>query len=148
MKLLKDWLNKNKKNKRKYDYLDLDLIKKYEKLADIYNISKVSRGLEKPIKTEKGLLQVYKENKGNSNKLSFIPIFKNKPNGLDYDIYREKFLNARIGQMKKLKIKLYYDSGKFKGLPTKQHLVMIMNAYSPDEKNLRNKMKLIDLLNL
>jgi hypothetical protein len=36
-------------------------------------------------------------------KLPYIPIKQNKPTGMDYDIFREKFLNSRIGQIKKTK---------------------------------------------
>jgi hypothetical protein len=133
------WLKKNKTKKRKYEYLDLDIIKKYEKLADIYNISNVSRGLEKSTRSDDGFLVTYKKVKGNKNKLSFIPIFKNKPEGLDYDSFRERFLNARLGQMKKSKDDFFYKDGKYKGLPTKQHLVLIMNAYSPYKREVLMK---------
>lgn len=134
MRKIKTWLKENK-NERKYPYLDLDLIKKYEKLADIYNISRVSRGLEKSTKSDKGFLKVYKQVKGKYGKLSFMPIYKKYPEKGDYDILREKFINARLAQMKNSP--LYYTTGKYKGLPTKQHLVLIMNAYSPDPKGLK-----------
>jgi len=39
MKFIKNWLKMNYNNNRKYDYLDLNLINKYEKLANEYNIS-------------------------------------------------------------------------------------------------------------
>jgi hypothetical protein len=146
MKVYKIWLTKNKNIKPKYPYLDLNIIKKYEKLADIYKISEVSRGLKKSIKTEHGLLYMYKKVKGNSSKLSYIPIFKSNPSGQDYDSFREKFLNARIGQIKAGNVKLYYTNGPYTGLPTKQHLVLIMNAYSPDPKKLIKKMTLLNNL--
>lgn len=133
MQLMKNWLKKNKNKSYKYEYLDLDLIKKLEPLANEYDVSRVARGLDKPDKTDKGFLVVYK--KYGKAKLPFIPIFKNKPEKGDYDIFREKYLNARLGQMKKMKIPLYYTEGKYKGLPTKHHMTLIMNGYSPD-KNL------------
>ena len=139
MKVFKKWLKKHKKDKPKYDYLNLDLIKKYEKLADEYNISRVARGLKPPTKTSRGFLEVYKKARGKKGKLPFIPTFKDNPEGQDYDSYRESFLNARIGQMKAAKTKLYYTSGKYKGLPTKQHVILIMHAYSPDPQGIRSK---------
>lgn len=33
--------------------------------------------------------------------------------------------------MKALKTPLFYKEGKYKGLPTKQHIILIMYAYSP-----------------
>jgi len=136
---IKKWLKENQKNERKYPYLDLDLVKKYERLADIYNISRVSRGLEKSTKSDKGFLEIYKQVNGKYGKLSFIPIYKKHPEKGDYDILREKFLNARLAQMRNSP--LYYTSGKYTGLPTKQHLVMIMNAYSPDPTGLKKRLK-------
>ncbi len=70
--------------------------------------------------------------------IPFIPIFGNKPEKGDYDIFRKKYINARLGQMKKMRIKLYDDMG----LPTKHHLTLIMNGYSPD-KYIKDKVKLL-----
>lgn len=134
MKVYKKWLDVNKDKMIKYEYLDLDLVKQYEKLAEKYDISHVARGLKKPTKTEKGFLVMYK--KYGKSKLPFMPVFKNRPDGMDYDSYREKFINSRMGQMKHANIKLYDD---VTGLPTKQHVILIMHAYSPDPKGLKNK---------
>lgn len=128
MKLMKKWLDKNKDKKYKYEYLDLETIKKYEPLAKKLKVSQVARGIEKATKTEYGFLVMYK--KYGKGKLPFIPIFTNHPEKGDYDIFREKYINARLGQMKKMKIALYDDNG----LPTKHHLTLIMNGYSPDKK--------------
>ena len=56
MKVFKNWLDTNKNiketmKKEEYKYLKLEEINYWEKLADIYKISKVARGLEKPKKT-------------------------------------------------------------------------------------------------
>lgn len=138
MEIFSKWLNTYKKNKEKedklYPWLSLKVINKYEKLADIYKVSEVSRGIKKSSKTEKGLYQIYKEFNGKSHKLQYIPIKSNKPDGPDYWSYRIGFIKSRLGQMKKLNTPLYHSEGKYKGLPTKQHLVLIFNAYSPDKK--------------
>lgn len=140
IKVFEDWLKKNKTISYKYEYLDIDTVKKYEVLAEHYDISHVARGLKKSTKTEKGFLVVYKECKGLKGKLPFIPVFKDRPQGMDYDSYREKFINSRLGQMKHAKINLYTPEG----LPTKQHIILIMHAYSPDPKNLKKKIKLLN----
>ena len=139
MRVFKTWIKKHRKDKPTYDYLKLDLVKTYEKLADEYNISRVARGLKPPSKTSRGFLEVYKKARGKKAKLPFIPTFKDNPEGQDYDSYIESFLNARLGQMKAAKTKLYYTSGKYKGLPTKQHVILIMHAYSPDPTGIRAK---------
>lgn len=147
MSIFKKWLQKHKKDKPKYEYLDLELIKKYEKLADEYDVSRVARGLKPPTKTSRGFLEVYKKARGKKGKLPFIPTFKDNPEGQDYDSYRESFLNARLGQMKAAKTKLYYKTGKYKGLPTKQHVILIMHAYSPDPKGIKAKASQLKELN-
>jgi hypothetical protein len=128
MKIMKKWLIDNKNKSYKYEYLTLDIIKKYEKLADKYDVSRVSRGIDKSSKSDHGFLTIYKQY--GKSKMPFIPIFKKDPTRGDYDIFREKYLKAKLGQMKKMNIQLYDTDN----LPTKFHLSLIMNAYSPDKK--------------
>ena len=136
MKVMSKWLTKNKNKSYKYEYLDINIIKKFEKLANEYDVSRVARGLDKATKTEYGFLVMYK--KYGKGKLPFVLIFTKKPEKGDYDIFREKYINARMGQMKKMRIPLYYDNG----LPSKHHMTLIMNGYSPD-KNIKKKLKLL-----
>ena len=127
--------NKTAKNLNKFPYLSLKTINKYEKLADEYNISRVSRGLDKSTKSDMGLLVAYKK-LGKSGMLK-TPIFANKSDHIiTYDQLRTNWLNARMGQLKKMHIPLYTISKNGQKLPTKFHLTMIMSAYSPD-KNLK-----------
>ena len=138
MKIFKKWLSKYPKLKnkedKKYKFLSLPQIKKYEKIAKIYGVCKIARGVEKSKKTDKGFLQIYKEVNGKMNKLQYIPVKLNKPEGQDYYSYRIEFIKSRLGQIKKANTPLYYLSGKFKDLPTKQHIVLIMHGFSPDKK--------------
>lgn len=106
-------------------YLDLKVIKKYEKYADYYNIARICRGLDKSTKTKEGFLVVYKRLKDH-NKLKNIYATKNTT----WDKYRTNYVNAKLAQMKKNKIALYDD----KGIPTKMHIILIMWGYSPDIK--------------
>ena len=137
MVIFKKWLKNYSKLKtledKKYPWLSLKTIAKYEKIAELYNVSMVARGLKKGTRTDKGFLQQYKDVNGKMNKLQYIPVKKNKPEGNDYYSYRINFINSRMGQMKHSKTPLYYTEGKFKGLPTKQHIILIMHAYSPDK---------------
>jgi len=137
MKIFKKWLDLypklKKKEDKKYPFLSLNTIAKYEKIANLYRVSEVARGIQKGSKTDKGFLEMYKEVKGKSNKLQYIPVKLNQPNKQDYWSYRIGFLNSRLGQMKKAKTPLYYNNGKYDGLPTKQHIILIMHGYSPDK---------------
>ena len=138
MKIFQKWLKKYPKLKiyknNNYKFLTLKQIEKYEKIAEIYKVSEIARGIKKGIKTDKGFLQMYKEVNGKANKLQYIPIKFDKPDGQDYWSYRIGFINSRIAQMKKQNTPLYYVEGKYKDLPTKQHIILILHGYSPDKK--------------
>ena len=133
-KWLKDYPKLRKKEDSKYQWLQLETIEKYESIANIYKVSQVARGIKKGTRTDKGFLEMYKEVLGKKNKLQYIPVKKNKPNGQDYWSYRIGFINSRLGQMTKAKTPLYYKSGVYKDLPTKQHIILIIHGYSPDKK--------------
>lgn len=146
MSIFKEWLNNNKNiketmNNEEYKFLKLGEIEFWEKLADIYGISKVARGLECAKKTDDGFLIVYRKLKGKKGKMCNIPIKKKNPGGLDWWTNRQNFIKARLGQIKKKKTSLFNLKGKYKDLPSKQHIVLIMNGYSPDEKNLKKSKK-------
>jgi len=137
MKIFNQWLKNYQKKKeiqdKKYKFLSLNQIEKYEKLADLFSVSEIARGIKKSTKTDKGFLQIYKQVDGKPYKLQYIPIKFNKPEGEDYYSYRINFINSRLAQIKNFNTPLYYKQGKYKGLPTKQHLILIMHAYSPDK---------------
>ena len=147
MKVFKKWLDNYKKRKEeeKYHFLKINLINKYEKLADYYNISLKSRGIEKPTTSDEGFLIIYRKLKGNIKKLKKSPIKKNNPNGDNWYNKRNSQIKAKYNQAKKMKLKLFHDDGPLNGLPTKIHTNMIMWAYSPfpdiliKNKNLLNK---------
>ena len=136
LEIFKKWLEDYKKNDRGKElmkYLPLPIIKKFEKLAEYYNISRKSRGLEKSIKSDYGFLEIYKKVKGDKKKLRNLPIKKDNPDGDTWDRYRNSFCKRRISMIKYHKnYKMYHTEGKLKGLPTPMHVVLIMWAYSPD----------------
>jgi len=138
MELLETWLSKYKKEKRdEYEYLPLELVNKYEKLADEYNISRVSRGLDRATKSDEGFLVVYRKVKGNGSKMVNQLVNKSKPTGLDWNMMRHNFIKSRLGQMKHARTQWFNKDG----LPTVQHTVLIMNGYSPYEDRLKKILK-------
>lgn len=134
MRIFREWINNYDKLKQRenklYPFLSMDVIKSYEKLADIYKVSEVARGLVKGTKTDQGFLKILKS-VSHPNKLQYIPIKKTNPKGQDYWSYRISFIRSRLGQMKALGTNLFYTEGKYKGLPTKQHVILILHGYSP-----------------
>ena len=61
------------------------------------------------------------------------------PAGQDYDSQRESFINSRMGQIKSGSQDLFYKEGKYEGLPSKQHVILIMHGYSPDPKKIKSQ---------
>ncbi len=120
MVVFKLWLDKYGKKKdieNKYkDFLSLDVIASYEKLADDYNIND----------KYKDFLKVYKKIK-KPYKLQYI-LANNKE---DYYSYRINLIKSILQKIKQNNNKLFYTSGKNSGLPTKNHLILILHAYSP-----------------
>lgn len=107
-----------------FEYLSLNIIKKYEKYAEMYNVSRVNRGLDKSIKTDKGFLVVYRELKKPERLLTHFAT-KNTT----WHKYRENQIRAKYAQMRKYNIPLYTADNK----PTKMHTILIMWAFSPDK---------------
>lgn len=135
MRIFKKWLDQYKKLKtkqdKKYEWLPLNKVLEYEKMAQELGILQVTIGEKPSEKSDKGFLQMYKIVEGNKYKLQYIPIKLNKPESMDYWSYRINFIKSHLTQMKKSNIPLFYTSGKYKGKPTKQHLILIMYGFSP-----------------
>lgn len=120
-----------------FPYLSRSIINYYDKLAEYYDISRRARGLNKPITTNVGFLNVYQKN-SDAKKLSKCPVRKDKPNGATWEKTRINRINAKMGQMKSQNIPFFHENGKLKGLPTKMHTILIMWAYSPYEKKIKD----------
>ena len=163
MKVFKRWMDRHGINYRKrtkslskktrsqrgggYSFLDSILIKKYEKVANEYGVSEKARGKKKPTTTDKGFLEVYRSVEGNFEKLKNMPVKKKNPNGEDWFSRRNRFIKSRLGQMRKSDDPWFYPKGhKYEGLPTKQHIILIMWAYT--KPRYENKLKKLDLKKL
>jgi hypothetical protein len=120
MVIFKRWLGeytKKKEVENKYkDFLPLDVIASYEKLADEYNIND----------KYKEFLKIYKKIK-KPYKLQYI-LANNKE---DYYSLRNNLIKSILKKIKQNNNKLFYTSGKNIGLPTKNHFILILHAYSP-----------------
>lgn len=122
------------------EFLPYNLVHKYEKLAEFYNISRGARGLEKPVTSDEGFVRVYEKNK-KPELLEKIPVKKSKPNGANWLQTRNNRVRAKLGQMTKMNIP-WFDKN---GLPTKMHTILIMWAFSPYENKLK-KLNLKEIL--
>lgn len=140
MQIFKKWLEAYPKLKAvedKYKILKLDVIEKYLNIANVYKLCDIMEVIKINNKKFPGFFKMYKKVCGLSYKLKYIPVEPEKPENFDYFSYRISFIKSKLEKMKKNNIPLYVDSGKYKGLPTKSHMNLILYAYSPD-KNIYN----------
>ena len=128
----------------KWDYLPLETVNTLEKLAEYYNISHKARGLQKPTKSDKGFLEIYRQYKGNPSKFESLPVKANKTSGENWKHHREDFCNRRYAMIKGKANYGLYDAKT--GLPTVMHTNMLMWACSPDRDITRKTKGLIDKL--
>ena len=146
IKVFEKWIKDNKKQTGGgFKFLDYNTIKKFFKLAEYYKISEIARGKKKAGTTDKGFLEIYKNIK-DPEKLKDIPVKKDNPSGSNWYKTRENRLKAKIGQMKNMKLDYFEKDGKFKGLPTKMHVILIMWAYTPYENRIDDMIKNINKL--
>ena len=154
--IFKKWLDNYKKDnskemnlRKKFSkYLSLNVINNVELLAKYYNISRKARGLEKPTKSDKGFLVVYRNIKGDKKKLRNLPIKKDIPKGQTWDKHRNNYCIRRMSMIKNKD--LYHKDGELKDLPTVLHTNMLIWGCTPDfdkinkmilDKKIINKIK-------
>ena len=138
---------KNKQTKKsldsnnKWPYLPLSIVNNLEPVAEYYNVSHKARGLQKPTKSDKGFLTVYRDAKGRPEAFEGLPVRANKPDGEKWAHHREDFCNRRYAMIKGKPGYGLYDTKT--GLPSVMHVNMLMWACSPDVGNIKKNWKSI-----
>ena len=124
-----------------WSYLPLKLVNALEPLAEYYNVSHKARGLQKPTKSDKGFLQVYREAGGVPSKFEKMPVRAVKPDGENWQHHRVDFCNRRYAMIKGKPGYGLYDEKT--GLPSVMHVNMLMWACSPDAAGIKKNWKTI-----
>lgn len=124
-----------------WPYLPLKLVNSLESLAEYYNVSHKARGLQKPTKSDKGFLQVYRAAGGVPSKFEQMPVRSAKPDGEQWAHHRVDFCNRRFAMIKGKPGYGLYD--KKTGLPSVMHVNMLMWACSPDATGIKKNWKTI-----
>ena len=122
-----------------WPYLPLKIVNALEPLAEYYNVSHKARGLQKPTKSDKGFLPVYRAAGGVPSKFEMEPVRMAKPDGEKWEHHRTDFCNRRFAMIKgKPGYGLYDDKT---GLPSVMHVNMLMWACSPDASGIKKNWK-------
>jgi hypothetical protein len=122
-----------------WSYLPLDTVNQLEPIAAYYNVSHKARGLQKPTKSDKGFLKVYREAKGKPVAFESLPVKAKNPQGENWRHHREDFCNRRYAMIKTKKNYGLFD--KDTGLPTVMHTNMLMWACSPESNIVKKNTK-------
>ena len=119
-KWLKKYPNKKLNEDNKFPFLDLVTIKKYSNLINNFKFS------YKSIK----FFNMYESLEGKKHKLQYI-LYNDESDDFDFWSYRIHFIKKNLEIMKDKNKPFFYSKGKLKDLPTKDHLLLILHAYSP-----------------
>ena len=124
-----------------WPYLPLKLVNALEPLSEYYNVSHKARGLQKPTKSDKGFLPVYRDAGGVPSKFEKLPVRAAKPDGENWQHHRVDFCNRRYAMIKGKPGYGLYDEKT--GLPSVMHVNMLMWACSPDAAGIKKNWKSI-----
>jgi hypothetical protein len=129
MLVFKQWLKHYKKNKlqeEKWAFLNFNTIIKYEQIIKGYKLNEIHKYSK--------FYETMKKTEGKYYKLQYIPITKNKLDEEDFWSYRINFIKKKLlkESFNCNNLSNYFHlKGKYYGLPTKKHMILIMHGYSP-----------------
>ncbi|XP_046396946.1 uncharacterized protein LOC124163883 [Ischnura elegans] len=144
MAVFEAWLDDYRAHNRAREncaYLPLDVIEGYLPLAKRY-------GLPSESSDEPTFLNAYRKAEGEMKKLRTVPVdenHKDEVNGhvLTWDIERNRRLKAKLTEIRENHLPLFETDIDLKGLPTKDHMELILLAYSPDVTKTKKAMSLL-----
>ncbi|KAL1123396.1 hypothetical protein AAG570_002476 [Ranatra chinensis] len=125
------WIDDYKSHNRAKDnfsYLPLEIVEAYKPLADHHGIE------------DTGFLQAYKDVEGDLKNLRNKKIPDRE---VTWDVERNACLKPMSTKIKEEFIQLYETDEPLRGLPTKEHVEMIMWAYSGDMTKVKKCIPLI-----
>ncbi|XP_071447536.1 uncharacterized protein Ude [Hetaerina americana] len=144
MGVFEAWLDDyraHNRSKENCSYLPLEVIEAYVPLAKRYSLPMESS-------TEQKFLDAYRKADGDMKKLRTVPVEeKQKEEGsspaLTWDIERNRKLKEKLTEIRENHLPLFETDIDLKGLPTKDHMQLILLAYSPDVTKTKKAMSLI-----
>ncbi|XP_075225776.1 uracil-DNA degrading factor [Lycorma delicatula] len=119
----------NSRSKENFSYLPLEIMESYEPLAKHYNI------------TDIGFLQAFKDVDG---EIKALRSKKVPDEEITWDVQRNKNLKILKTKIKENYIPLFETDEPMRGLPTKEHVELIMWGYSNDLTKIKKCIPLIE----
>lgn len=116
------------RSKENFSYLPVELMEEYEPLAKHYSIADTS------------FLQIYKEVEGDLKKLRMKKVPDSE---VTWDVERNRNLKTINGKIKEKYLPLFETDEPLRGLPTKEHVELIMWGFSNDSTKIKKCIPLI-----
>lgn len=126
-----EWIadyKKNGRSKENFSYLPLETVVGYKPLAEHHGIE------------EFGFLLAFKEVDGDLKRLRNKKVLDES---ITWDVYRNrnlKFINMSINENY---LPMYETDGELRGLPTKEHVQLILWGFSPEQTKVKKAMSLV-----
>lgn len=131
IEIFEKWIDdyrSHSRSKENFSYLPLEMIEDFEPLANHYKI------------TNSGFLQAFKEVDGDLKRLRSKKVPDEE---ITWDVKRNKNLKELDTNVKEKYIPLFETDQPLRGLPTKEHVEMIMWGYSNEQTKLKKCIPLI-----
>ena len=139
------WLNDYRSHSRAKEnltYLPLEVVEAFQPLADKYGVKTEVPGVEA------SFLKVYRDADGDLKKLRVLKVNPTDEKSVTWDVHRNKHLKPLVDNIKGDDAPpLYRTEEKVKGLPTKEHVELVMWGYSPEVTKLKKSIPLLKGLN-
>lgn len=130
-----NWLNDYRSHSRAKEnltYLPLDVVEAFQPLADKYGVKTEVSGVDI------SFLKAYREADGDLKKLRVLKVNPDDEKSITWDVHRNKYLKPLVDRVKGDDAPpLYRTEEKVRGVPTKEHVELVMWGYSPEVTKLK-----------
>jgi hypothetical protein len=135
------WLDDYRSHSRAKEnltYLPLDVVEAFQPLADRYRVKTEVPGVDS------SFLKAYRASDGDLKKLRVLKVNPDDEKSITWDVHRNKNLKPLVERIKGDEAPaLYRTEEKVRGLPSKEHIELVMWGYSPEVTKLKKTISLV-----
>ncbi|XP_066995003.1 uncharacterized protein Ude [Anabrus simplex] len=138
IEVFENWLNDyraHSRSRENFSYLPLEIMEAFHPLAERYGIKMDAPG--------SNFFQAYKDVEGDLKRLRMVKVDKEDEKSVTWDVQRNNHLRELSERIKKEHLPLFETDMEFRGLPTKEHVEMIMWSYSSELAKIKKTIPLI-----
>lgn len=141
METFEKWLDDYRSHSRAKEnltYLPLDVVEAFQPLAERYGVKTEVPGVQA------SFLKAYREADGDLKKLRVQKVNPDDDKSITWDVHRNKNLKPLVERIKGDGAPpLYRTEDKLRGVPSREHVELVMWGYSPEATKLKKTMPLV-----